>query len=71
MLPDQLAFPFDKYPRLLEKLKDPMYKSLFVYWLNEFDYIFSNGNSLPLCLQKRLPKMKIAVEELKRYHGIN
>lgn len=71
MSPGMLAFPFDEYPNLLKKLKDPVFKPLIIQWLKESNFIFDKYESLPLHLQKRIPKIKIAIEELKKYHGIH
>lgn len=70
MEPGELAFPFDEYPALFKKLKDPVFKPLIIKWLQEWSFIFDKYDSLPLYLQKRMPKMKIAIEELKKCHEI-
>ena len=70
MTPGKLAFPFDEYPHLLKKLKDPVFKPLVIQWIKEWSFIFDKVESLPLHLQKRIPNMKDAIDELKKSHGI-
>ena len=65
MAPGNIAFPFDEYHHLFNKLKNPAYKILFERWLNEFGFIFNKKEAVPLYLQKRLPQMERAADELR------
>lgn len=69
--PGALAFPFDEYPHLLKKLRNPVFKPLVIQWIKEWSFIFDKVESLPQHLQKRIPNMKNAIEELKKSHGIS